>query len=133
MTVSLMWEAVRVAGENTCLSRRPPHPITYNHCRSLGSISGRSSEKRMDCPLLNFYTSYSIKNRIYRLTCLDNAWTWDKWSWWFYSLLAPYSPLVLLKSHRPVRNTNVWKTTSLCRHGTCGKTLASFRECPLCF
>lgn len=68
-----------------------------------------------------------------RLTCLDNAWTWDKWSWWFYSLLVPYSQRVQLKSHRPARNINVWKTTSSCRHGTCGKTWASFPECPLCF
>lgn len=34
-----------------CLSGRPPYPITYNRCRSHGSNSGPSDEKRVHSPL----------------------------------------------------------------------------------
>ncbi|XP_065928481.1 hemagglutinin/amebocyte aggregation factor-like [Magallana gigas] len=35
----------------TCPSGRPRYAITYNHCRSRGSNSGRSGDKQVHCPL----------------------------------------------------------------------------------
>lgn len=46
--------------EPTCQSRRPPYPITYNHCRSRVSDSGRRGEKRVYCPLGNLDTQIKL-------------------------------------------------------------------------
>lgn len=75
---SWVWEE---AGVPMYPSGRPPYPITCNHCRSRGSNSGHSDEKRVHCLLRYLDTNLTLDPCCWDILPWTLSCCWDRcWS-----------------------------------------------------